>query len=377
VIRKASPDFDFFLFSLLAGLVISLGLVFDSPYLLIFGTLLAPLMSPLIGISLGIILGSTRYFGRSLGGVMIGSVLVLLVSALVGLASRLFDLQDLVQVNALTQIGWPAFIVIGFGAALTCATLVTEKHNPALPSVAIAYGLFVPMAASGFGLGSGIPHLWPDGLVLFAIHLAWAALVGAVTLAIMGFRPLTLFGYTIGGVVLLIGIILLIAFSGLSAVIGGNVALPTATPTPVPTSTPTRPPTQTPVPPTATFTATLTPTRTPTRTSTITPTPTRVQAKVNVSVQGAILRNEPNGTIVTYLRNGDLVELLGDYEIDDSGGMWLHVYVLSSGDEGWILESLLITATPVLETPTASSTPTATGTPTSTVNPSPSATSAP
>ncbi|MFN2145245.1 MAG: hypothetical protein ACK2T7_07815, partial [Anaerolineales bacterium] len=300
-------------------------------------------------------------------------VLVLLVSALVGFISRLFSLSDLVQVGFFAQLHVLAFLVIGFGAVLTSATLVTEKHNPALPSVAIAFGLYTPLAAGGFGLGSGIPHLWPDGLVVFIIHLAWAALAGAVTLAIMGFRPLTLFGYTIGGVVLLGAATLLIAFFGLSAVFGGNVALPTPTPTPPPTSTPTRAPTQTPIPPTATATASLTPTRTPTTTPTISPTPTRVQAKVNVDSQygGGIIREEPNGNVVTYLRIGALVELLGEHQFDNTGRKWLLVYDLESGMEGWILESLLITATPVLETPTPSSTATETPAPTDTLTPTP------
>jgi hypothetical protein len=174
-------------------------------------------------------------------------------------------------------------------------------------------------------------------------------------------------------------VILLIAFFGVSAVIGGKVALPTETPTPVPTSTPTRPPTNTPIPPTATATITLTPTRTPTRTPTITPTPTRVQAKVRVASEfggAGILRDEPNGVLIAYLRNNTLVELMGDHQFDDTGRKWLHIYDIETGVDGWMLESLLITATPVLETPTPS-TPTATTAPTDTAAPSPSATESP
>ena len=367
VLRKASPNFDFFLFSLLAGVVIGLGFILDSPYVLLFGALLAPLMSPLVGISLGIILGSTKYFGRSLGGILVGGVLVLLIGALVGFAARLGNPTEFTQVSVFAQISWPAFVLIGFGAALTSATLVKEKSNPVLPSIAIAYSLYVPLTASGYGLGSGIAHLWPDGLVVFTIHLAWAALVGAVTLAIMGFRPLTLFGYTIGGVVFLGAVILLIAFFGVSAIIGGNYAVPPSTPTPPPTATATRPPTLTPIPPTVTKTSTPTATRTPSLTPTISPTPTLVQAKVSVDSQygGGIIRDEPDGVVVAYLRIGALVELLGESQQDSGGRTWLYVYDLESGLNGWILESILITATPVLEVPTSTATEsiTATNTP--------------
>ena len=52
VAHRASPSFDFFLFSLIAGTVISVGFAFDSPALLVLGALLAPLMAPAVGLAL-------------------------------------------------------------------------------------------------------------------------------------------------------------------------------------------------------------------------------------------------------------------------------------------------------------------------------------
>jgi len=95
VLRKAAPSFDFFLFSLFAGAVIGLGFIVDSPYFLLLGALLAPLMSPVIGVSLGIVLGSAKYFGRSIGGFLVGSFLVVLGGALAGIATRLWEPWDL------------------------------------------------------------------------------------------------------------------------------------------------------------------------------------------------------------------------------------------------------------------------------------------
>lgn len=362
VLRKASPSFDFFLFSLLAGAILGVGFIFDSPYLLLLGTLLAPLMSPVVGISLGTVLGSTRYFGRSLGGLLVGCFLVTLVGGLSGLASRILPSEELIQVHTFAQLNWTAFIAVGIGAVAANATLVREKSYPGIPSLAVAFSLYLPLSAAGFGLGSGIPHLWPDGLVLFAIHLAWATLLGAITLAIMGFRPYTLFGYSIGGVVALVMIILMIAFFGIGAVIGEGITLPTPTLTLTPSLTPSQTPTSTPIPPTATYTPTLTPTftLTPTKTHTLTPTP--VQAIVDVKGY-AVLRDAPNGGLVARLLNGSLVELLGDSEVDEHGGTWLHVYSPEHNVEGWILQSLLVIPTPLEITPTPTPQPPTTQTP--------------
>jgi hypothetical protein len=225
--------------------------------------------------------------------------------------------------------------------------MVRSEAEAALPGVALAYGLYLPLTAAGFGFGSGIPHLWPDGLVVFAVHLAWAALLGAVTLALLGFRPLTLFGYTLGGVVALLGIILLIGISGAGAVFGAQMGLPTQVPTATSTVTLTVTPTLTPVPPTATSTLTMTPTRTATPTRTPTPTATPVLAVIDAGVEGAAhIRQEPGfqAASLALLENGVAVVVLPEREVDSTGASWTHVRI-QDGTDGWILEALLVPAT--------------------------------
>lgn len=383
VARKAAPSFDFFLFSLLAGGIIGAGYILDSPYLLLLAALLAPMMAPVVGVGLGTILGSWRYFGRSMGGLLIGSLLVLFMGILSGFVARIWLPMDLFQIHIHSQLTWPPFIVIGIGAITSTVTLVKARHHAEVPSTALAYGLYLPLGAAGFGLGSGVEHLWPDGLVLFLIHLSWAAVLVAVTLAIMGFRPLTLFGYSFGGVIALFGVLLAFAFGGFGAVATGNIARPTATFTVTPTLTLTLtpvPPTETPVPPTQTPTPTITPSPTLSPTHTMTFTPTPVQAYIN-SELGAYLRSEPGGGIVGTMFDGSLVELLGETLLDDNYQVWVKVYDLEHSIEGWILESLLITATPdpSLFTPTFTPTLTPEGTATaapeiSTSVPSPTST---
>ncbi len=378
VLQKAAPSFDFFLFSLFAGAVIGLGFILDSPYVILLGVLITPLMAPVVGVSLGIVLGSARYFGRSLGGFLVGGFLVVLSSALAGIATRLWQPTGLMHVHLNAQLSWPPFVVLGIGAAITCATLVREKQRPEIPSIAIGYGLYLPLSAAGFGLGSGIEHLWPDGLVLFAVHLAWVALVGAITLGVMGFRPLTLFGYSIGGVVLLVGVVLLIAFFGASAIFGGNVALPTATYTLTPSTTPTLTPSLTPVPPTNTLTPTKTTTYTPTPTASLTASPTPVQARVDAN-SGIVVRSEPDGTapVISRVANGGLVQLLGQEEVDSQGSRWVLAYDLENDIEGWILGSLVVTATPAVVVPTLTDTPTPSSTATSSPTNTPTLTPTP
>jgi hypothetical protein len=346
---RTTPSFDFFMFSLFSGVVLSLGLLLDQTALLILGAVLAPLMAPVVGTALGTVLGSVRYFARSLFAFVLGSLLVFLVGFAAGVGmvmlAPFWQPASLAQAHLNAQLSWSNFFVLAIGAIFTTLAMAHEGRAPGLPSVLLAYELYLPLAIAGLGLGSGVPHLWPDGLVIYAINLAWAVLLGAVTLAILGFRPLTLFGYTLGAAVTLLCVILLIGLSGAGAVVGGQVALPTPIPTSTSTVTPTATVTPTPVPPTATPTLTQTPTPTtpPTATPTITPTP--VYALVNtVGGKGALLRDLPGGTVIGSYFDGTLMQVLpGTVELE--GSTWVQVRA-PDGKEGWVVQSLLATATP-------------------------------
>lgn len=360
VAQRAAPSFDFFLYSLMSGAILVAGLILDAPHLLVLGALIAPFMAPLIGISLATVLGSIPHFIRSLGGFAIGCLLVLVIGAVGGLLSRLWLPFPTTQASLHSQLSWTPFVLVSLGAAVCSAVLLREEWHRSIASVAIAYALYVPLAVAGFGLGSGISHLWPDGLVLFLIFLATATLSGAVTLAIMGFRPLTLFGFSIGGVVALILILLLLGFGGAGAVVGGQLGLPTATATPSQTATLSPTATLTPLPPTASATASFTPSPSLTPTITLTPSPTPVQALVAVpeGFNGVIMRDAPDGTPIGSLFDGSVVVILGETQIGEGNRLWAKILDLESGQEGWVLQALLVTATPNASLPTETSTAT-------------------
>jgi cell division septation protein DedD len=354
--RRTSPSFDFFLFSVVSGIIFSVGLMLDSPIILVLGAIFAPLMAPVIGLSLATVVGSYKFFARSLVGIAIGSLMVFVVGAGAGLLGRVWVPGSLSQAYLNAELSATNFIVLTVGAVLTAATMAHHERSPSAPSVALAYTLYLPLVVAGFGLGSGVPHLFPDGLVVFAIHLAWGALLGAITLAILGFRPITILGYTLGGVVTLIGVAMVVGVGAYSTTLGWfgtPLAVPTYTPTatytftPTPTHPPTATRTTTPVPPTLTPTVTLTPTITPTPTQTYTPSPVPVYARIGPE-SGATIRSGPSFAsppVYPGVIQGTLVELLEEKR-DDVGQTWFQVRVVEDGREGWILESLLLIATP-------------------------------
>lgn len=352
---RISPSFDLFLLSIIAAVSITVGYLIDSPAFLVLGALLVPTMTPVAGLALGMVTGSLRFFARSLVMLLIVIILVLGISTLVGYLVKSIGIPNMIQIYYHSQLTWPNLFVLGIGVILTTYSLVKAKRKGSIAGVAVNYGLFLPLALAGLGLGSGIPHLWPDGLVIFTIHLALASLLSAISLVVLGFRPLTIFGFTIGSVVLLFAVVILLGLSGIGAAFWGEIAIPTAIPSATSSPTATKPPTSTstltntPIPPSTTPSPSATSSITPSPSPSLTASPTPIYALIAVpeDLKGAFLRAAPgfNEEILTSALNGTLVEILLDLPVEADNVFWLRVRT-PDGQEGWMLQSALLAATP-------------------------------
>lgn len=358
--RKAVPSFEFFLYSLLSGLLVGLAFLLDAPALVFLAALLAPFMAPIIGVSLGTVSGAFSFFLQSTGSLAIGSLMVFLGSLAGGWVVQFMPDQVFQQAQLQSQFTWASFLVLILGAGIATYQMVrSPEQKPVAASVAIAYGLYLPLGAAGFGLSSGTVGPWPDGLILYIVHLLWACLVSILVLAAMGLRPHNAVGYFLATSCAVIAALAIAAVQIAAWPPEIAVVTPTSTqtaettpaqvsPSPTLTASLTATPTNTPVPDTATPTPTrtLVPSRTPTKT--LSPVPTPVWARIFTDVgNGALIREEPdyNAVIVQSLLNGSLVEVLPDRSISGNS-TWVRVRTIE-GNEGWIVQSLLRTATPV------------------------------
>lgn len=356
--HQATPSFDFFLFSLLSGIVLMAAILLDSEALFVLAALLAPFMAPLVGMALAIPSGSIGFFLRSLASLVIGGALVFGMGALAGLLGPADSGALHRALIQHTQFTWPDVVVLVLGMIVT-VYLVGRNPNakPLVSSVALAYVLFLPLGAAGYGTTAAQRFLWPDGLVLFAVFTALAVLVGAVFFIIQGIHPSKAVGVLAGMLLfaaLLAGMLGLAveawwgsdpfaAFVPPSATATLSITVTaTLTFTPLPSLTATA----TLLPPTPTRTATPTIIPTGTRTVTLNPSPTPLWGLVNAGEgSGIIIRAEPNSsTVVTTLLNGYLIQILPELA-NKAGVFWIHVRT-TTGLEGWVQAGLVATATP-------------------------------
>jgi hypothetical protein len=385
--RRAYPSFELFVFSLVCGAILGLGYLLDSQALLVFGALVAPLMTPWVGFLLAILTGSIRFLFETIMALLISLIFVFLGGLLTGFAARLFMPITLNNVFIHSRLWLPELVVFALGAITLVVSFARSEEKPFLPSVVIAYAFFLPIGAAAFGLGSGLPNVWLQGLLVFAAHFIITSALGLVTLFILRLRPSS-GGFALSGITLVIfaeGLILLLGSGSPSRQDAPPPATPThsissplpstpslspnpkATQTPVIGSASTRTPTPkdvTPSPVPLTLEITLPPTHTPTTTLTIQPQAT--YGKIAAAEGGgANLRDAPGptGTYIITLLNGTIVETYSEFQVVNEI-TWVKVYAQVNGQrvEGWLLESVIAYATPAPDFD-ASSTPAITTTP--------------
>lgn len=389
--QRTTPGVEFFLSALLSGMLFGIALLIDSPALAILSVLLAPFTGPVVGLALASAAGSPIFFLRMLVSLVAGGLIYFLTGTLAGWLALLLPPGGIIQTAAHLLLTWPDMLLLVIGMILTTYLLVRAPlQRPIVSSIAVAYAIFLPLGAAGFALTSGSGLNWLDGLGVFAAHLVIAMLSGVITFAFVGLRPRNLLGYAFVLLYLLVCAGAILPLTGAQfklpefalpsmptfPVLAAN-ASPTQTaradkatpkpagadtkPLPTPSLTAAAPSptgeTAAQVPPSATpsappeATPTQTPTRTlvpsPTHTQTVTPMPTPVWARINAKDgNGAYIRAEPSydANYVKSLLNGYLIQVLPDVVIKD-GATWVKVRT-AEGIEGWIVRSLLATATP-------------------------------
>jgi hypothetical protein len=259
--------------------------------------------------------------------------------------------------------------VVALGAVLLVISFVRSEQKPVLPSIMLAYGFFLPVSAAGVGYGlrflpisanllglvDNAKLLWPDGALVFLVHLALATVSGGIVLASLRFKPARASGYILPVMAGIVSVAALVTFTGLvNAIRDGIVVTRRTAPTPttliLPTLTATKVRTSTPSP-------TLIPSETPLPTDTLQPTPAYAII-TSSSGGGALVRTEPGGgTVVATLINGSLVQVLPEIQSVGSAN-WVLV-IMENNLQGWVLQTVLsaTTHTPI---PTATLTPTLT-----------------
>jgi uncharacterized hydrophobic protein (TIGR00271 family) len=190
LIDDAQPGRDYFVLIILSSIIAALGLLLNSPAVVIGAMLVAPLMSPMMGFSMGIVLGELHLIRTSLEAIFKGVMATVIVSILIGLISPLKEMTP--EIIARTQ---PTLLdlVIALASGMAGAYALSRKDvSAALPGVAIAAALAPPLSVVGLGIANGNLDAAGGALVLFVTNLITISLAGVLIFSLLGIHPLNL-----------------------------------------------------------------------------------------------------------------------------------------------------------------------------------------
>lgn len=185
--RSARPSIDFFVLIGLSAMIAALGLIINSPAVVIGAMLVAPLMSPIVGTGMAIVLGDARFLRLSLGAVLRGVLLAIMVGAVGGLIYIEPELNS--ELLARTQ---PTLVDLGialFSGLAGAYALCRSDAAGALPGVAIAAALVPPLATVGITLINGFYAQSLGALLLFTTNFIAISTATALMFLLLGFRP--------------------------------------------------------------------------------------------------------------------------------------------------------------------------------------------
>jgi uncharacterized hydrophobic protein (TIGR00271 family) len=208
----AQPDVDFFVMIGLSAIIASLGLLLNSPAVIIGAMLVAPLMAAIFGLSLGVVRGDLRLLKRAASATMRGMALAVAVSLLVGALYALLAPSEPAQSEILGR-SQPNLLDLGVALASGAAgayALCRKEVSASLPGVAIAAALVPPLAVIGLDLGlwlvgaTGLQfagramlqvqttggQLAGGALLLLLTNLVAITAAGALVFLWLGFRPI-------------------------------------------------------------------------------------------------------------------------------------------------------------------------------------------
>lgn len=193
-LRDASkPDFSYYLLVILSSIIATMGLLVNSPAIIIGAMLVAPLMSPIIGIGLASIAGDGRLLRDGILALFLGAVLAVIISYLITLSNLQLPfliLEDIpFEVLTRTRPGPIDLAVALAGGSAAAFALAMPNISAALPGVAIATALMPPVCAVGIGLAMDRLDVAGGTLLLFITNAITIAFAATAVFFLLGFVP--------------------------------------------------------------------------------------------------------------------------------------------------------------------------------------------
>ena len=171
LLEEAELDTDFLVLTLSSCLIATLGLLMNSAAVIIGAMLIAPLMLPLRGLALGMLDTDRILVKGSLGTLMIGTMVAILISGIVGTVFSLPEASFGSEIFARTQPNLADLAVAVAAGAISGFAKIRRKLSDALAGTAISVALMPPLCVVGIALSQQSLGLASGAFLLYLTNL--------------------------------------------------------------------------------------------------------------------------------------------------------------------------------------------------------------
>ena len=183
----ARPSIDYYIMVFLSSIIATLGLLLNSPAVIIGAMLVAPLMTPLIATSLGIATGNRTILFKAIEASLKGLILAVIISYLM---TWLFPPESIgVEILSRTKPSLLDLLIAMASGMAGAYALAHGSVRAALPGVAIAAALMPPACVIGISLAQSQGNNAFGALLLFTANLIGISFAAGVILLFLGLHP--------------------------------------------------------------------------------------------------------------------------------------------------------------------------------------------
>ncbi len=184
--RGAQPSTDFFVTLTLAAALASLGLLMNSPAIIIGAMIVAPLMTAILAMGLGIVLGNPGLLWRAMGTTARGILLAVAMGWLMGtLVPGAEPTHEILALSRPSVLDLAVALVAGAAAAYAVSR---KEVSAALAGVAVAAALTPPLATVGLGVAFHDRHIALGAGLLFLANIVSIIAASGFVFIWVGFR---------------------------------------------------------------------------------------------------------------------------------------------------------------------------------------------
>lgn len=181
------PNVNYFVLITLSAVIASLGLLLNSPAVVIGAMLVAPLMTPIVGSAVGITFGDARTLRDGLNATLQGMLVSIFISILVTAIVPVAHLTNEVLTRSQPTL---IDLIVALASGMAGAYAIARKEvGEALPGVAIAAALLPPLASVGIGIALGDAPIAGGALLLFTTNLVAIIFASSLVFLLLGLRP--------------------------------------------------------------------------------------------------------------------------------------------------------------------------------------------